>query len=84
MKKSPEDAGANFEGVNFAIPQSMCSGVMDGWLERMTEYINAEGGFIGKLDELAGQFCTKASGTNSLNLVSVVEKVWAIKAKYGV
>ena len=48
--QNPEDARAHFEGVIFTLPRSTWSGVMDRWFERMNKCVNAEGGFIEKLD----------------------------------
>ena len=46
--QNAEDSRTFFEGVILDIPQSMCSGVIDNWFERMVRCVQAEGGFFEK------------------------------------
>ena len=48
--QNAEDARAFIEGVIFDIPQSTWSGVIDRWFERMVKCVQAEGGFLEKLE----------------------------------
>ena len=48
--QNAEDAQAFFKGVILDIPQSACSGVIDSWFERMVKCVQAEGGFLEKLE----------------------------------
>ena len=48
--QNAEDARALFEGVILDIPQSVWSGVIDSWFERMIKCVQAEGGFFEKLE----------------------------------
>ena len=48
--QNAEDARAFFEGIILDIFQSMWSGVMDSWFERMVKCVQAEGGFFETLE----------------------------------
>ena len=45
-----EDAGAFLEGVILDIPQSLWSGVIDSWCEKMAKCVQAEEGSFEKLE----------------------------------
>ena len=48
--QNAKDSRAFFEGVILDIPQSMCSDVIDSWIERTVKCVQGEGGFFENLE----------------------------------